>query len=292
MDISRVTIYKLVAEEISDNLYDLLKSDDMGSTKLSLTSDRNFYISALGTDSDNYEGTLEKPFRSFKRALDFIENYVLICGWTVRIVFLTDYTDESLSLVHYLNSSQGKTIEILNPDKKEVILNPIKIESGSWRLKNLTLNSSEIGGATNALTVVGSNSFARLEDINFLISEYSEDTQCAIYLDSSRVEILGTSSFQVTREEKGVVGNKIIIDNHSIFLIPDTWNVRWSGQVNSYFKIQNSSYLLKGENINLESSDGNYRKAYYILRNSVADTGKRLRLFYSDGEIDSTSQII
>lgn len=285
MDISRVTIYKLVSEALSDEVYEKIKDNSMGSIRLGLSMDRTFYISTLGIDEDNYEGTFDNPFRTFKYAIEFIRFRVLRNNWKVSLQFLDEYSDDSLLDLHMIKDLENLTITSEFP----VRLNSMVITNSKVTLENIEIDSSRLSPEYSALN--GENSEISLNNVNLRVTNSTLNCQAGIYTSNSRVNLLTGITIQIDNEEKGDLGNKIILDNNSVFDCAEGSSITINGSVNSFITLNNHSQLTHADYLKTTlNGDG---KRFELLRGSVIDTNGMSTGWIDgteNGEMDSSSQ--
>lgn len=187
------TINNFVAERISKELGDKILSK----TLKPITENTYFYISNIGKD-ETADGSENKPFRKLNTCLEYIYKNYYIC-WiskTIRIKFLTDYTEEDD--IVYLKSilgNQGSNSQylIIDLNNKNVILSSLFAERGTTNFMNGSLIVNSKGTTTYNLY---SNNFGLLAfNCPIKITIDNNVTNSTLAVNSSITEFYETVEF-------------------------------------------------------------------------------------------------
>ena len=155
---SNVTIPGLVAENISQPLADKIKNYIGGGIKV-LNDIETLWISSAGSDSEDSDGSKEKPFKTLAYTLSYFNHKVYANGYQVNIAFLTDYTDAptAKNLIYAENCGTNSLLYIYNPQGKEVTLAETWIHSGFVCLRDVNIiarNNPALVALNNAEVVL------------------------------------------------------------------------------------------------------------------------------------------
>lgn len=278
-----ITSNDFAANSITKSLYNKLLGGGYTFPRSNLT----IWVSSSG-NNDIADGTEQKPFATFDKALNYIQEHTALCSRPLRIAFANDYTQEYTGINH-INlpfNEYGYYLEIYG-NNYNVVLSAFQVHCNSCVTFNGITISSEANYpvAVQGRLLIGENvSVISKSGRALLVSNGG------IFIFKLNASLHFTNLSDNVSDVFQVVNGAFVTHENSG---ATTMSITLDGNIRYIFNANGCSKFLRFDKCTITQNTGTTQNKYIIVKNSYFEMSGRGTDWIpgEEGTVDDTSII-